>query len=529
MDVLTARNIGEVTFMNTVDYMSSASLPLEGSSSLLIKNSTLLAPGEPSGLLQGQDILVVDNSIQAVGPTGTLDSSFSGSQKILEAQGLLTIPGLINAHTHSPENLLKATSRALPLELWLIPLFVGIEEWTPRLVYLSALLGAVEMLKSGTTAVLDHLWTPQGVATAYLDAAMQAYADAGIRANVAPSIEDQDLVQDAARAHGLPLPPHPFVDRFASWPTLDVQLREMERFISTWHMTAGGRLRCLVAPSGIHWCSPALLHTCLSMAEHFQTGLHLHAVETALQARVIHDTLGQGGIAYLESLGLLRPDTSLAHAIWLEQGDLERLASSGATVVHNPVSNLRLGSGRFPFVSARQLGVSVALGSDGSASNDNQNMFEVIKLTGLMHNTPERTYDEWPGPMEILDAATRGGAAAMGMPRELGRVAPGQLADLVLLDLRSLAFTPLRDPYLHLVYCESGQSVTTVIVDGKVVVEQGVVLSIDEQALRQEILERCATIWPGEAARLKSVAHTHEVQATFDALSRLLLREEKTL
>lgn len=514
--------------MNTVDYTSSASSPHGGSSSLLIRNSTLLAPTEPSGLVHSQDILVVDNYIQAIGPSGTLDTSVFESPTVVEAQGLLAIPGLINAHTHSPENLLKATSRSLPLELWLIPLFAGIEEWTPRLVYLSALLGAIEMLKTGTTAVLDHLWTPQGVATDYLDAAMQAYSDVGIRATVAPSIEDQDLVQDAARANGLSLPPHPFLDRFASWPSLDVQLGELDCFLTTWHMAGGGRLRCLVAPSGVHWCSSALLRTCLSLAERFQTGLHLHAVETALQARVIRDALGQGGIAYLETLGLLRPGTSLAHAIWLEQGDLERLASSGTTVVHNPVSNMRLGSGHFPFVAARRSGVNVALGSDGSASNDNQNMFEVVKLTGLMHNTPGGNFREWPGPAEILDAATSGGAAALGMQSELGQIAPGQLADLVLLDLRSPAFTPLRDPYLHLVYCESGQSVTTVIVDGKVVVERGVVQSMDEQALRQEVLERCSTIWPGEATRLDGVGHAREVQATFDALSGLLLRGAKT-
>jgi 5-methylthioadenosine/S-adenosylhomocysteine deaminase len=114
-----------------------------------------------------------------------------------------------------------------------LPLFAGVEEWTPRLVYLSALLGTVEMLKSGTTAVLDHLWTPQGVASPYLDAAMQAYYDVGIRAAVAPAIEDQDLVQDAALAHGLSFPVHPFIDRFAAD---EVALREeiLERCATVW-------------------------------------------------------------------------------------------------------------------------------------------------------------------------------------------------------------------------------------------------------------------------------------------------------
>ena len=491
---------------------------------LLIQKTSLLSPTEPGGLVLDQDILIVDKHIRAIGHTGTLAFEKAEDVTIIEAQGHIAIPGLINAHTHSTDNLLKATSPSLPLELWLVPLFSGIEEWTPRMVYLSALLGAVEMLKGGTTAVLDHLWTPDAGTAPYMDAAMQAYTDAGIRAAVAPYIEDQDLVQGAATAHGLTFPAHPFVNRLASLPSIDAQLTALERFFATWHMAAGGRLRCLVGPSGIHWCSDGLLQKCLLLAERYQTGIHLHAVETALQASVIRSALGQGGIAHLETLGLLRAGTSLAHAIWLEDDDLERLARSGATVVHNPVSNLRLGSGQFPFISARQQGVSVALGSDGSASNDSQNMFGVLKLTGLMHNLPGNDYRQWPGAIEILDAATQGGADALGMPGKLGQLAPGQLADLVLLDLRSPAFIPLRDPYLHLVYCETGTSVRTVIVDGKVLVEHGKVVSVDEEALRQEVLERCSTVWPGFAGQRDRVAHTDEIMATFDTLSRLLLK-----
>jgi len=237
--------------------------------------------------------------------------------------------------------------------------------------------------------------------------------------------------------------------------------------------------------------------------------------------------VGQGGIAYLEARGYLRPGTSLAHAIWLETGDLERLASSGATLVHNPVSNLRLGSGHFPFREARQMGVSVALGSDGSASNDNQNMFGVLKCTGLLHNRPGTDYRQWPDPRGIFEAATLGGAEALGLSQELGHIAPGQLADLVLFDLQTSAFLPLRDPYLHLVYSETGTSVTMVIVDGVVVVERGTVLSVDEEELRQEIRERCSTIWPGFPALRDRVAHTEAVQATFEALSQLVLRGKK--
>ena len=252
--------------------------------------------------------------------------------------------------------------------------------------------------------------------------------------------------------------------------------------------------------------------------------MHLHAVETELQAAVIRKRLGQGGVAYLEKMGVLRPGTSLAHAIWLEEGDLDLLAATGTTVVHNPISNMRLGSGRFPFTEALNRGVTVALGSDGSASNDTQNMFDVLKLTGLIHNLPGDDYKMWPRPVEILEAATQGGAAALGLSDELSEVAPGQLADLVLLNLESTPFVPLRDAYLHLVYCENGASVDSVIVNGKVVVEHGTTTMVDEQAIRREIRQQCDMLWPDFSTHLDSEANTREVLARLDTLRNLVLQ-----
>ncbi len=493
------------------------------SSLLLIQGCALLQPDEPTGLLTDQDILIRGNRIVAVGPAGQLEIDRSARVSVIAAKGLLAVPGLINAHTHSPENVLAASSRSLPLELWLIPLFASALKWSPRLAYLSALLGAVEMLKSGTTAVLDHLWTVAGVASPYLDAVMAAYRDAGLRAAVAPSIEDRDLVLEVGRRVGVTFPSHPFTERFLEWPPIEAQMEALEQFVATWHNAADGRLRCLIGPSGIHWCSPSLLEACLNLAERCGIGLHLHAVETALQAVVIRQAVGEGGIAFLKRLGLLKPGTSLAHAIWLEPGDLELLAETGATVVHNPVSNLRLGSGRFPLIEARSKGVRVALGSDGAASNDTQHMFEVLKLVGLIHNQPEIDYQTWPSPQDILACATTEGAAALGIPGEVGRIAPGQLADLVLLNLASDAFFPLRDPLLHLIYRETGQSVETVIVDGTTLVQHGIVAKVDEQALRAELQECCRPLWSGSLMTPEQEISTRSLQAAFLRVQRQLV------
>jgi len=523
---------------------SRSTTMMRRATTLLIQGCTLLSPDEPGNLLHGQDILVRGQHVVAVGPSGTLTHNPLRIDRIIQGAGRIVIPGLVNAHTHSLENLLKASSPSLPLELWLVSLFANSLEWSPRLVYLSTLLGAVEMLKTGTTAVLDHLWTGSGVSAQYLDATMNAYRDAGIRASVAPSIEDQDLILDAAAKHGLPLPHHPFIDRFALWAPIHEQVAILENFIRTWHNTENGRLRCLVGPSGIHWCSQQLLEDCRDLADRYQTNMHLHAVETELQAKIINESLGQSGISYLDQLGMLRPGTSLAHTIWLEDTDLPILARTGTTVVHNPISNLRLGSGRFQLQAALKQGVTIALGSDGSASNDTQNMFGVLKLTGLMHNQPDMDYKKWPQAAEILAMATSGGAVALGLPvsqqttsdalseqgvpaklsaGSTGKIVPGQLADLVLIDLESDTFLPLRDPYLHLVYCEYGVSVDTVIVNGDVVVERGKVSNVDELALRREIRELCNSTW--SKLPTHSDHATHEIVASLDTLRQLILQK----
>jgi 5-methylthioadenosine/S-adenosylhomocysteine deaminase len=491
------------------------------SSSMLIRNCSLLAPLETTGLLSDQDIFIVGQHIQSVGPCGTLALPGERSYRVIEGYNKLAIPGLVNAHTHSPENVLKATSPSLPLELWNIALYGNFLHWTPRLTYASALLGAVEMLKTGTTALLDHLWTIDGLSKEHMLAALQAYEDIGIRATVAPFIEDRDMIIEFGQQYGLTFPSHPLMQRFEQWAPLSEQLAILEDLIATWHLRADGRIRCIVGPSGIQWCSRELLHVCRNMAERYDSGLHIHAIETRLQARVVQKMLGEGGIAFLEREGMLRPGTSLAHCIWMEPGDLERLAQSGATVVHNPVSNMRLGSGVFPLREALRKGVRVALGSDGSASNDTQNMFGVLKLTGLLHNHAVIDYADWPGAQTIMDLATLGGASALGLGSELGRIAPGQLADIVLVDTQTAAFFPLRDPALHLIYCEDGSSVDTVIVNGRVVVERGIIRTIDELALRQELRDLCGEQWPGFSAYLNSTPHTHELLGIFDKLCGL--------
>jgi len=176
----------------------------------------------------------------------------------------------------------------------------------------------------------------------------------------------------------------------------------------------------------------------------------------------------------------------------LDDADLDVLAEAGARVRHNPVCNLRIGSGVAPVIEMLERGISVALGTDGSASNDNQIMFGAMKVAGLVHTLQTTDHHRWPSSRDIFRMATVNGAAALGMEDDLGELKPGKMADITLLDTRTLLLTPLNDAFLHLTYAENGSSVRTVIVDGKIVVEDGVILTVDEQSIRHEAKESWA-------------------------------------
>ena len=211
--------------------------------------------------------------------------------------------------------------------------------------------------------------------------------------------------------------------------------------------------------------------------------MHIHLAETKAQQVMGKELYGTSLLQHLDSLGVVGPNLSLAHSIWIEPEDVEIFARSGATPVHNPASNLRIGSGLAPIREFLAAGAHVALGTDGAASNDGQNMFDALRLVGLIHNQAGTDFNAWVTPAQALAMATRNGARAFGLPS--GVLAPGQLADLVLLRRDTAAFTPLNDVISQLVFCENSSSVDTVIEYGDVVVEGGRCTRIDEKEVLQ--------------------------------------------
>ena len=476
--------------------------------SILIKGCAVLDESRPDGYASNQNILIEGNRISKITHERV---SERGVDRVLESQDRLAIPGLINAHTHSLENFSKATKEKMPLELWLLDLFL-LEGFSPREIYLAALLGAMEMLKTGTTAVLDHLALGNDLTAEALSAAMQAYADSGIRGGVAPLIQDNDQVMQAAVAARPGL--RPLLGENQEAMTASEYIELLDWFFRKWHRAEDGRLLCFAGPGGFQWCSDDLLQGSLEVAKRYGGGWHMHLVETKVQAMVCFKLYGKSATAAMKERGLLGPEVSLAHSVWLDDADLDMLAESDSRVVHNPASNLRIGSGFAPIIEMLERGITVALGTDGSASSDNQIMFDAMKLAALIHNLRSTDHRRWPSTRDVLRMATVNGAAALGMEGDLGELRPGMLADVVLLDTNTLLLTPFNDAFRHLCYAENGSSVHSVIVDGRLVVEGCRVLTADEESIAEEARDAWQRMYrelPGLREKTEPLAREFEL------------------
>jgi 5-methylthioadenosine/S-adenosylhomocysteine deaminase len=397
----------------------------------------------------------------------------------LDASNQLLLPGFVNAHTHSSEMWQRGIIPPYPLELWLAQL----HEYAPpdpEKIYLSALGTAVETLLTGGTSVVDHLVLIPGQELATIEAAVRAYREVGIRAFVGP------LIQDQALSRGLP--------SSSSWDrepetyplsTAEV-LAIVEEAVQRFHRPEEG-ITLMVAPTGIQLCSDELFKGCAELSQKYDLPRHAHLLETRAQQMLAQEKYGCSAVEHLERLGYLDRKTSLAHCVWLSDADIEILARTGSTVVHNPLSNLRLGSGIAPILKYRRAGVNVAFGCDGSASNDSQDLLEAIKIGTILHNITDPDYRHWISPRESIEMAARGGAIGLGLGDQMGSLEVGKQADLVLYDLTQLSLLPRTDPIGLLVLGRPTQAVHSVWVRGKQVVSGGAVTTVDVAKLRQDL------------------------------------------
>jgi cytosine/adenosine deaminase-related metal-dependent hydrolase len=473
---------------------------------LRIQGGTVLA--DPDAQPVAADVAVEGSRIARVGRDLGTGPNAVPAAEVLDARNLLVMPGLVNAHTHAHNNLVRGAVDGLPLELWVPHLVARVAHRTVRDVYVGAALGAVEMVRTGTTCACDMANVVPWPTDETLDAVARAYADVGLRVTLAPQVADLTVL-DSLDAHGVALPPD--VRAAAARPEPypgDEVLATIRRAARRWHGHADGRIRFGVGPSLPTRCSDAFLVACRELASELGLGLQTHLSETKAEAVEAWRRYGRRATEQLHALGLLHPHTVLAHSIWLDDRELDLIAAAGATVAHNPVSNLKLGAGIAPVLAMRARGIPVALGTDGSASNDTQNMFLPLRLAPILHRVTDPAYERWPDARDALRMATLAGARAAGVEAEVGRVAPGFKADLVLLDLAASHYHPRNDLVRQVVFGEVAGSVRAVVVDGRVVVRDGRVTTVDEAALlaeADEIGRRMAVEMRGPLERVRAL------------------------
>jgi guanine deaminase len=451
------------------------------SNTLIISRGLLLTdPAQPA--LAG-DLLVEDGLIRAVGAPGAFAAM--ADARVLDASDRLVIPGLVNGHTHAHGALGRGAVADVALEGFLAasPAING-QRGLDDLA-LSATLTAVELLRRGCTACFDVSGEFPQTSLAGLHAVAGAYDRVGLRAVVAPMMADRSLWQ--AYPELLQSLPAELQGALAAQraPTLRAQLDAVRQAAVDWPFDAR-RVRLGLAPTIPLHCTDDFLRECAQLSEAHGLPMQTHLAESRAQAEVGRRRYGRSLVAHLAQLGLLGARFSVAHAIWISDADIELLAEHGVTAIHNPLSNLRLGSGIAPLRRMLERGLHVGLGSDGANTADTQNLFEVMRLAAGLSRVVDADEDRWVTCAEVLRMATTGSARALGLDVPLGRIAPGFAADLVLLDLAQPHYVPLRDAARQLVHGENAGGVDRVLVGGRVVVDQGRVLTVDEAALRRQ-------------------------------------------
>jgi 5-methylthioadenosine/S-adenosylhomocysteine deaminase len=328
--------------------------------------------------------------------------------------------------------------------------------------------------------------------TESVDAIMQAYADVGMRATVAidqPNVVEYDKLPYLADL--LPADKLRAMEAAPRQSTAEL-LALYAHLIDRWHGAAGGRLAAAVSCSAPQRVTNDYFAGLSALSKQHDLPFNIHMLETKLQRVLGREKYGKSLVQHVHDLGFLDERMMVIHAIWVDDRDIRLLADARCTVAHNPVCNLRLGSGVMPYRSLRNAGVPVCLGTDEMNTDDSVNLWFVAKTAGLIHNLASPDYTTWPQPAEILHAATRSGARALRRGSSFGQLAVGCEADITLLNLDTVAFTPLNDLKRQLVYCEDGASVRMTIVAGRVVFEAGQITTVDEAALRAEMRELMA-------------------------------------
>lgn len=372
----------------------------------------------------------------------------------IEGEGMVALPGFINLHNHVSMSLMRSYADDMPLMPWLNDKIWPFEaKLNGEDIYLGAKLGIAEMLLGGTTTFVDMYWHSDRVA--------DAVSEMGIRGVVCPTFVGANYDNFEPEA-----------------------IRMAEKYGSK-----KGRIQIMLAPHAAYTCPPDTLKKALKIADRYGLGIQIHVSETLDEQRMIREQYGKTPVAHLRDVGLFERPVLAAHCVYVDEADMEIMARCGVSVAHNPQSNMKLASGIAPVSRMLEAGINVGIGTDGPSSNNDLDMWEELRTASLLQKVAMLNPCALTA-YQTLRMATVHGAKAIGREGELGVIAPGALADLMLVDMRRPHLSPQNDLIANLVYCGKASDVDTVIVDGQVVVKEHQLLMADVQTLCCEAGER---------------------------------------
>lgn len=434
-------------------------------SDLLIRSANVLQVAADASqvlVLRDHDILIGGGRIESVQPAGMADPSHF--RQVIDAGGLLAMPGLINTHAHVPMVIFRGLAEDVSIEKWFNDYMWPLESnLQPDDVYWGMLLGLAEMIRGGVTAVADHYF--------YMDRAAQAVDKAGTRALLGWAIFGSDGLEA--------------VEKTAA-------------FVRDYQGAAGGRIRTWMAPHAPYTCDDDFLRACVRQAEALGVGIHIHVSETMGQTEASLTKRGLTPIQVLEQTGVLEVPTILAHVIGAMPGDMAVLARKPTGIAHAPKTYLKLAMGTAPVRAFLGHGIPVGLATDGAVSNNTLDIWESLRLMAMTQKQEAGSPEVMTIP-QALYLATRESAKVFGLPADLGALEPGALADLILVDLRGVHHQPLHSVSASLVYNTAASDVRTVICDGRVLMRDRQLLTLDEAEIVAQVkasMERLAQRQP---------------------------------
>ena len=411
---------------------------------ILIKNGYIVSMVSD---IKKADILIEDDRIKKIGIIN------EEVDKVIDATNKAVMPGLINAHIHSAMSVFRGYNDELELMNWLKEMWKVEDRMKKEDVYYASMISGIEMIKSGTTTFNDHYFFEEQTA--------KASEELGLRAILSRCVIGEG--EDAS-----------------------TRLAEAEALYNEWHNKCNGRIKVCVGIHAPYTCPPDTIRRSLELADRLGTPVHIHYLETQDEVNQIFETYEKSVTDYLKDLNLFNYHVILAHGVKVNDDDIEVLKNISGGVVHNPISNMKLGSGFAPVKKMREAGINVALGTDGQGSTNTLDMFEEIKLAAYLQKGMFGTAAAISAK-DVLEMATIEGARVLGIDSEVGSLEIGKKADIILIDLNKSHLLPRQDIYSLLAYSVNGADVDTSIIDGKIVMENRKILGVDEEEMKQRI------------------------------------------